>query len=110
MQLAGTVSKPDGDIPPDQVVFLVVYRTASGSAPPPPVATARLTVADLPFAFQFEEGHSMTGGPWPEQVWLKARIDGDGRPGASPSGDLDSNLLGPVSSGSEGLVLTFPSP
>jgi hypothetical protein len=67
-------------------------------------------VADLPFAFQFEEGHSMTGGPWPEQVWVKARIDGDGRPGASPSGDLDSNLLGPVSSGSEGLVLTFPSP
>jgi tetratricopeptide (TPR) repeat protein len=110
VQLAGQVSKPDGDIPADQVVFLVVYRTASGSAPPPPVATARLTVADLPFAFQFEEGHSMTGGPWPEQVWVKARIDGDGRPGASPSGDLDSNLLGPVSSGSEGLVLTFPSP
>ncbi len=110
VQLGGTVAVPEGDLPPDQVVFLVVYRTASGSAPPPPVATARLTVADLPFAFQFEEGHSMTGGPWPEEVWIKARVDGDGRPGVSPSGDLDSNLLGPVRPGAEGLVLTFPSP
>ncbi len=108
--LVGTVAKPDGDFPPDQVVFLAVYRTETASAPPPPVATARLTVADLPFEFKFEEGHSMTGGPWPEQVWVKARIDGDGQVGKSASGDVDSNLLGPVKIGSEGLVLTFPSP
>ena len=82
---------------------------SSAAAPPPPVATARLTVADLPFDFRFEAGHSMTGGPWPEEVWVRARVDGDGRPGASPAGDLDSNLLGPVKSGSEGLALTFPA-
>jgi hypothetical protein len=107
VQLAGSVPKPDLDLPADRVVFLVVYRTEAGAAPPPPVATARLTVADLPFDFQFEEGHSMTGGPWPEKVWIRARIDADGRPGPASADDVDSVLLGPLTPGATGLELSF---
>ena len=108
MQLAGTVDRPAGDLPDDRVVFLVVYRNAEGKAPPPPVATARLTVADLPFTFKFEAGHSMTGGPWPEQVWIRARVDADGRPGPASADDIDSVLLGPLTPGTDGLQLQFP--
>ena len=107
-QLAGTIGKPAADLPGDRVVFLVVYRNAEAKAPPPPVATARLTVADLPFTFKFEEGHSMTGGPWPEQVWIRARIDADGQPGPASADDIDSTLLGPVKPGTEGLEIQFP--
>jgi len=110
LQLAGTVARPDTDLPADRVVFLVVYRNDTGTAPPPPVATARLTVADLPFDFQFDAGHSMTGGPWPEQVWIRARVDADGQPGPASPDDIDSVLLGPVKPGSEGLALTFGAP
>ena len=110
LQLAGTVAKPEGELPPDRAVFLVVYRTEAGSAPPPPVATARITVADLPYTFRFEEGHSMTGGPWPEQVWIRARIDADGRAGPVSPDDIDSALVGPIQPGTEGIALTFPTP
>lgn len=109
VQLAGTIAAPPGEHDPERVVFLAVYRTAQGSAPPPPVATARLTVADLPFEFRFEEGHAMMGGGWPEQVWIRARIDADGQPGRSSPDDVDSNLLGPLVPGTEGLALTFPA-
>ena len=107
LMLGGTVGKPTTDVPDDRVVFLVVYRNAEGKAPPPPVATARLTVADLPFTFRFEEGHSMTGGPWPEEVWMRARIDADGRPGPTSPDDIDTTLIGPIKPGADGLSLDF---
>jgi len=74
---------------PDKVVFVMVYANEGGR--PPPVATARLRAGDLPAALRFEDGHTMGGSPWPAQVWVKARLDADGRPGASP-GDVDSAL------------------
>ncbi len=105
VQLAGTVEAPPGTPPdPNTVVFLMVYNNAAGG--PPPVATARLTVADLPYTFRFEEGHAMTGGPWPSEVWIRARIDADGRPGSGP-GDMDSALLGPIVPGTTGIALSF---
>lgn len=108
VQLTGTIAKPVAELPADRVVFLVVYSNAQAKAPPPPVATARLTVADLPFTFKFEEGHSMTGGPWPSEVWIRAKVDVDGRPGPSSPDDIDSVLLGPVKPGTEGLEIEFP--
>lgn len=89
---------------PGQVVFLMVYRSAEGR--PPPVATAKASRGALPWSFQFEQGHAMMGGAWPEQVWIKARLDADGQPGAGP-GDVDSALLGPFSVGDSGAALVI---
>ena len=74
---------------PEQVVFVMVYANDGGR--PPPVATARLRAGDLPASLRFEDGHTMGGSPWPAQVWVKARLDADGRPGSS-AGDVDSAL------------------
>ena len=89
---------------PGTVVFLMVYRNAEGR--PPPVATAKASREALPWTFQFEQGHAMMGGAWPEQVWIKARLDGDGQPGSGP-GDVDSALLGPFAVGATGAALVI---
>ncbi|MBL8619499.1 MAG: hypothetical protein JNM72_28060 [Deltaproteobacteria bacterium] len=92
------------DQQPGRVVFVMVYRNAEGR--PPPVATAKLSRDGLPWSFQFEQGHAMMGGGWPEQVWIKARLDADGQPGAS-AGDVDSALMGPFAVGATGVELVI---
>ncbi|MFM2249033.1 MAG: hypothetical protein RL071_5108, partial [Pseudomonadota bacterium] len=84
--------------------FVMVYRNGEGR--PPPVATAKLSRDGLPWSFQFEQGHAMMGGGWPEQVWIKARLDADGQPGAS-AGDVDSALMGPFAIGATGVELVI---
>ncbi len=107
VQLAGRVALADGvEVHGDRVVYLIVYGAATGGRP---VATARLKAADLPIAFSFEQGHAMTGGPWPEQFWVKARVDADGSPGAS-TGDVDSPILGPLKPGTVDVELTPGAP
>jgi hypothetical protein len=47
------------------------------------------------------------GGDWPEEVWLRARLDLDGDPMTRDAADLESPVLGPVGPGSEGLELVL---
>lgn len=103
LQVAGTVAAAPEGVPTDRTVFVGVYASEAGGRP---VAMARITAAELPFEFAFEEGHTMAGGPWPEQFWVRARIDADGRPGAS-EGDVDSQMVGPLAGGTQGVALTF---
>jgi hypothetical protein len=58
----------------------------------------------VPTAIRFTENDLLMGGEWPEQVWVRARLDADGAPGAGP-GDLDSPLVGPITLGQEGVEL-----
>jgi hypothetical protein len=47
----------------------------------------------------------MLGGPWPDEVWVSARVDSDGNPTTKASTDLISNTAGPFSPGSTDVEL-----
>lgn len=101
--LAGRVELGDGvAAAPDQTVFLIVYGSAAGAGRP--VAARRLRVGDLPATFSLGAGDTMGGSPWPDQVWVKAKVDADGSAGSS-EGDLDGPLIGPIEAGASGVVV-----
>jgi hypothetical protein len=102
-RFAGSVRLADGKaVSGQKVLFVTVYRNAQGT--PPPVSSKRLDPNQVPTAIRFTENDLLMGGEWPEQVWVRARLDADGAPGAGP-GDLDSPLVGPITLGQEGVEL-----
>lgn len=104
LRLGGHLSFASGVTPAaDQVVFVIVHRNAAGSGPP--VAAKRLPASALPTDFWFTDSDVMMGGPWPDEVFLFARLDADGRAGSS-EGDVESETLGPLAKGSVEVALT----
>ena len=108
-RLSGTISLAPGvAADPSKRVFLIVHRSESGKGPP--LAVRPLSAAELPVSFSMTDADQMMSkGPWPEQVWVFARLDADGVAGAGP-GDLESQKLGPLSPGTEGVSLVVGAP
>lgn len=103
--VAGTVALAEGTAEdPSATVFVMVYASAEKGRP---VATLRTSAGALPFGFAFEEGHAMGGAPWPDQVWVTAKIDADGAAGSGPD-DVTIDLVGPLAKGAQGAVLQLP--
>jgi len=98
--LGNNVTVPNGG-----VLFIMVRRTAEGSGPP--VAALRLSPRGVPGTFAVTDRDMMLGGPWPEQVWVSARIDTDGNPTTKQPTDLLADTVGPFSAGADDVVLTL---
>ena len=98
--LAEGVTKPKGG-----VLFVMVRR--SDTAMGPPVAAVRLDPRGVPGTFSITDRDLMMGGPWPDQVWIEARLDVDGDPSTKSAEDLRADLLGPFEAGAEGLSLVL---
>lgn len=105
-RVTGTLRLADGVVStPDQRVFLIVHRNEAGKGPP--VAALNLSASELPLDFAVGDSDRMIKQmPWPEQVWIFARLDADGAAGAS-DGDVESQKLGPLGSGTEGVELVI---
>ena len=73
----------------------------------PPTAAVRLDPRGLPGSFGVTDRDLMMGGAWPEQVWVQARWDADGKPTTKSPADLSTPLLGPFASGDKGIELVL---
>ena len=94
------VRKPSGG-----VLFVMVRRSETAAGPP--VAAVRLDPRGVPGTFVVTDRDLMMGGPWPEQVWIEARLDADGDPSTKTAADLRTERLGPFPSGAEGVELVL---
>jgi hypothetical protein len=93
---------------PSKRVFLIVHRNEAGRGPP--LAVRPLAAAELPATFTMTDADQMMSkGPWPEKVWVFARLDADGVAGSGP-GDLESAKLGPLAAGTDGVSLVIGAP
>jgi hypothetical protein len=105
-RLSGSISLAAG-VPADvsQRVFLIVHRNEAGAGPP--LAVRSLKASDLPLDFALTDNDQMMKGqPWPEQVWVFARLDADGKAGSS-DGDVESQKFGPLPTGTAGVALVI---
>ncbi len=85
---------------------LYIYARRSEAGGGPPVAAFRHR-GGLPVEFSLTDADMVMGGEWPEQVWLQARIDADGDPMTRDDTLAQSEVIGPLSSGTEGITLTL---
>ncbi len=86
---------------------LFVLARASESERGPPLAAVKLGSVALPAAFGLGSGDLIRGGAWPDQVWLKAKWSASGDPMTTRPGDLVSAMVGPISTGAEGVSLVL---
>jgi hypothetical protein len=95
VRISGTIRLAQGADPVSgAVLFVVARRTAEGGGPP--VAVERISPEQWPVSFELTDGSRMLGGPWPDQVWIHARLDGDGVATTRDPGDLGTQVLGPL--------------
>ncbi len=106
VRLQGSVALAEGlQTPTSGLLFIIARRSAEGGGPP--VAALRVPLKSFPYSFSMADGDMMLGGEWPEQVWLQARVDSDGNPSTKSEGDVESAVIGPLSSGTKDIALTL---
>jgi tetratricopeptide (TPR) repeat protein len=88
---------------PEGVLFLIARATKIAKGPP--VAVRKIENPTFPLDFSMNETHMMMGGEWPSQVWLSARLDGDGNAMTKTEQDWNSGVLGPIEEGGEPIQL-----
>ena len=105
-QVSGLIEISEGTILPETgAVFVIVRRTDSSAGPP--VAAVRMDRSEIPGPFSVSNSDIMMGGPWPAQVWIQVRVDGDGNAMTKDPSDVSSALEGPFSAGSESVVISL---
>ncbi len=106
VKLTGTIGLGEGVGRPGAGVLFVMVRRAAGESGPP-VAAVRLDPRGVPGSFAITDRDIMMGGPWPDEVWVEARLDGDGDPSTTSPTDLKADLIGPFQPGAEGVSLVL---
>ncbi len=107
-RVSGTLSLADGtELPEGGVLFIIAQR--AGQSGGPPVAVVKKGAEDLvlPYTFSLSDADMMMGGTWPEQVWLKARVDADGDAMTRSDEDVEATVVGPLSSGAADVELVL---
>lgn len=106
-EVRGTVTLAEGGAPVPAGAVVFVMARSSASAGGPPLAARKLPATGFPLSFAIGPQDVMMGGPWPDRVWLEARLDADGALGTHGDGDRRSEVVGPVTadSGPVSLVL-----
>jgi cytochrome c-type biogenesis protein CcmH/NrfG len=105
-RVSGTLTLTDGtSMPSTGAVFIIFRRTATPQGPP--VAALRLPLSAIPGDYSAGDSDIMMGGPWPEDVWVQARIDADGNAMTRSDDDLNSPVVGPIKSGSSSINLAI---
>lgn len=98
VRMKGTVKLAPGTTVPDGALLLV-YARASQVAAGPPLAALKLPASELPLDFTItDKDRPMVNGPWPDQVWIQARLDIDGNAMTKDEGAPASEMSGPITS------------
>jgi hypothetical protein len=95
--LAEGISAPQG--------YTLFFSVRSSPAGGPPAAAQKLTGVSFPLDVELGDAQllPMSGGSWPEEVWVQARLDADGDAMTKGDTDLASEMIGPLTKGTEGL-------
>ncbi len=105
VRVGGSVSLGEGVGLPQGTLFVAALSSEQGGGPP--VAAGKYPNAQLPAEFSLGDADLTFGGQWPEQVWLRARVDVDGDPMTRGEGDLESAVMGPMTAGAEDIQLVL---
>jgi Flp pilus assembly protein TadD len=87
-------------------LFVAAVRSESGGGPP--LAARRIENPVIPMELSIGPNDSIFPGEWPEQFWVRARIDFDGDPATDSAGEFVSELWGPLSMGAEEDLVMAP--
>lgn len=102
--VSGTIQAPGLAAPPAGAVLFVIVRPAD-RAGGPPLAVRRLTPSAFPVDFEVgPQDAMMGGGPFPDQVTVEARLDGDGDPLSRGPDDRSAGSV-TVQTGATGVTL-----
>jgi tetratricopeptide (TPR) repeat protein len=101
---SGKVEWAEGAVLPEEGVLYVAALRAPVSGGPP-LAAARFPRFEFPMAFSLSAANMPMGGEWPEQFWMRVRIDADGDPITHSEADVTTEILGPFEKGAEGLLI-----
>lgn len=102
--IAGTIRLADGVTAPAGATLFVIARRPDVPRGPP-AATRRYPATSFPIAFSLGQDNVMLGGPFPDEVVLSARLDGDGNAMTRAPGDLEGAATGTVKKGTAGLTI-----
>jgi cytochrome c-type biogenesis protein CcmH len=86
--ISGTVEldpSGQGAMTPQAVLFVFVREAGFGAGPP--VAVRRIASPQFPVRFEIGEADAMMGQPFPNELLVEARLDGDGDPTTRPPTD-----------------------
>jgi hypothetical protein len=101
---SGRVVLGKGTVLPEGGVLYVAALRAPVSGGPP-LAAARFARFEFPKDFALTSANMPMGGEWPEQFWMRVRVDADGDPMTKSETDVSTEILGPFSRGAEGLSI-----
>ena len=102
-----TLGDGAGDLP---APLLFIYVRKSPEERGPPLAAVRLESPSFPLDFKLSEANLIRGGDWPAEVWIKARVPAGGDPMVRSPEDWESEMIGPVSIGTDDLALSLSPP
>jgi cytochrome c-type biogenesis protein CcmH/NrfG len=90
-------------LPKGGVLYVAALRAPVSGGPP--LAAARFARFEFPKDFALTSANMPMGGEWPEQFWMRVRVDADGDPMTKSETDVSTEILGPFSRGAEGLSI-----
>lgn len=97
VRVSGRVELAPGVAAPPAGAMVFIYVRSSAEAKGPPVAARKVPASALPLDFQLGDADIMMQGvPWPDQVWLSARVDLDGNAMTREDGAPQATPIGPM--------------
>jgi|GEM_PF-4570794 len=88
-------------VPEGGVLYVAALRAPVSGGPP--LAAARFPSFAFPHAFSLSDANMPMGGEWPEQFWIRVRIDADGDPMTKSDADVKTDFLGPFERGQQNI-------
>ena len=103
---SGVVTLPEDITPPETgILFVAALRAPVDGGPP--LAAARFPRFSFPMKFSLSAANMPMGGEWPEEFWMRVRIDADGDPMTKSEEDLKTQFLGPFKRGVDDLEIAL---
>ena len=103
---SGVVTLPESSSVPERgILFVAALRAPVDGGPP--LAAVRFPQFSFPMKFSMSAANMPMGGEWPEEFWIRARIDADGDPMTKSEDDLKTAILGPFSRGDSSIEIAL---
>jgi cytochrome c-type biogenesis protein CcmH/NrfG len=101
---SGSVSLVENTVVPEGGVLYVAALRAPVSGGPP-LAAARFARFKFPMDFALTAANMPMSGDWPDEFWMRVRIDADGDPMSKEDSDVTTDILGPFTRGTEAISI-----
>ena len=103
---SGTVELDEpATVPETGILFVAALRAPVDGGPP--LAAVRFPQFSFPMKFSMSAANMPMGGEWPEEFWIRARIDADGDPMTTSEADIKTAILGPFERGDSDIAIAL---